>query len=158
MQILNKLLLAAAILGPVTAEERVTPEAYRLDITLHDQSQGQPEKTNHYSLLVEPNTWGDMRAGRKVPYLQEKEKYNFADVGVLIHARVCERADKAYLQAKFEISYLAAGNALAGQPTIQFIKSETSAPLDLGKSTTVATLEDPSNGHHYTIEASVSLP
>ena len=55
----------------------------------------------------------------------EKEKYQFAEVGVIVHARVTERneklgKDRVGLEAQFEVSSVTSGGNL---PVIQHVRS-----------------------------------
>src|SRR5947209_20045237 len=116
MRILTTLIILTALLMPLAADDKPAANVYRLDFTLRDTLQGQPAKIRHYSMLLEPDNWGRLTVGTKVPYTTEKDKYNFADVGVSIRARVAERSDRVDLQTQFEVSSLTSGGNL---PTIQ---------------------------------------
>ena|SRR5947209_172443 len=147
------LLILVAALVPASAEDKAAGNVYRLDFTLRDAAQGEAAKTRHYSMLLEPNNWGQLVAATKVPYTAEKDKYNFAEIGVFIHARLTERTDAVELQAKFEVSSLASPGA---RPVVQMVRSEGTLAVTLGKSTTVVALDDPTSQHHYEIDAIVT--
>jgi len=81
----------AAALIPLSAEDKTPTNVYRLDFTLRDSAQGQAPKARPNSMLLESHKWGKLVTGTKIPYTAEKDKYQFAVVGVTIHARVTER-------------------------------------------------------------------
>lgn len=99
--------------------------------------------------MLPPNEWGKVRAGSKVPYLSEKEKYNYADVGVSIDCRLQNRDSHLYLTGRFEMSSIISGGAL---PQIQQSRSEMSGAVVQGKPTRLVSIDDPSGAHHYDID------
>lgn len=153
MRLLTTLMILAASFMPLAADDKPAANAYRLDFTLRDTVQGQPAKTRHFSMLLLPDSWGRLDVGSKVPYTTEKDKYNFADVGVSIRARIAERSERVNLETHFEVSSLSSGGNL---PVIQQVRSEGSASVALGKSTMVFSLDDPANEHHYDVDAVIT--
>jgi hypothetical protein len=104
-------------------------------------------------MLLEPDNWGRLTAQTKVPCTVEKDKYNYAEVGVSIRARLSERSDRVDLQSQFEVSSLTSGGNL---PVIQMVRSEGGTIIVLGKSTIVVSLDDPANEHHYDVDAVIT--
>ena len=156
--LLSPLLIIAATLVPLAAEDKSSSNVYRVDFTLRDVTQGPPSKARHYSMLLESNSWGKLVTGSKVPYTVEKDKYQFAEVGVIIHARITERAgnpgnERTGLEAQFEVSSITSGGNL---PVIQHVRSEVGLSVVLGQSTVLVSLDDPKGEHHYDIDATVT--
>ena len=144
--------------GSARGGRQILNKIYRIDFTLRDVAHGPPAKARHYSMLLEPNNWGKLVTGSKVPYTTEKDKYQFAEVGVIIHARVTERAgnqgsERAGLEAQFEVSSITSGGTL---PVIQHVRSEVGLSVVLGQSTVFVSLDDPKSEHHYDIDATVT--
>ncbi len=145
--------LAILLAGAATqlpAQINAPPEdGYRLDFTIHETQHGQQPKEHRYSLVLNADNWGKVTAGSKVPYLTEKDKYNYADVGVSINCRLHERGSQVFFEGKFEMSSKISGGEL---PQIQSIRSDMSAALPLGKLTRLASLDDPSGEHRYELD------
>ena len=143
------LLLGAAALQPLPAQDPASDNIYRLDFTVHETNVNQPAKDRHYSLLVQPNSWGKIMAGNKVPYMTEKDKFSYADVGVMIDCRLQERNTHLFLDGKFELSSTVPGGNL---PQIQSFRSDMTGTVEPGKPTRLVALDDPMADRHYEIE------
>jgi hypothetical protein len=142
-------LLLAAALQPLSAQDPSSDNIYRLDFTIHETNLNQPAKDHRYSLLVQPNSWGSVKAGNKVPYMTEKDKFNYADVGISIDCRVQERSTHLVLNGKFELSSTTSTGNL---PQIQSFRSDMTGALAPGKATKLVALDDPQSDRHYEIE------
>ncbi len=162
-------ILAVAAVLPLSAEEKTSIDnVYRVDFTIHETTLASQPKDRHYSLLLEPNSWGKISAGSKVPYTVEKDKFNYADVGVIISCRLREKGPQVSMDAKFEVSStmnVASKMDLSAElkrtpggnmPLIQSVRSEMSAPIPLAAATRVVTLDDPSADRHYEITVAIT--
>jgi hypothetical protein len=151
--LLLPLLLAAATLPPLPAQDPSSDTIYRLDFTIHETNVNQPAKDHRYSLLVQPNSWGKIMAGNKVPYMTEKDKFNYADVGVIIDCRVQERNTRLLLSGKFELS---SATTSSSQPQIQSFRSDMTGAVEPGKPTRLVAIDDPMADRHYEIEVTAT--
>jgi hypothetical protein len=150
MRTLFPLLLLGAAVLPLPAQDPPGDNIYRLDLTVHETNVNQPVKDRRYSLLVQPNSWGKIMVGNKVPDLTEKDKYSYADVGVNIDCRLQERNTHLLLTGKFELSSTVKEGTL---PQIQSFRSDMTGSIEPGKSATLVAIDDPQGGRHYEIEA-----
>lgn len=149
MRTLFPLLLLAAAALPLAAEDAPSDNIYQLDFTVHETNANQPAKVRHYSLLVQPNSWGKIMAGNKVPYMTEKDKFNYAEVGVNIECRLQERNTRLLVSGKFELSSTVSGG---NPPQIHSFRSDMTGPVEPGKPTRLVAIDDPTADRHYEIE------
>ena len=98
---------------------------------------------------------GTFRSGSRVPIPTGGGNVNFVDVGVNIDATVREQNGTFPLRAEIEVS--SASKAEAGQqPVIGQMRVMVSTTVVLGKSTQVASVDDPVTQRKFEVDALVT--
>ena len=131
--------------------------SYRLNFSLHEMENGKRLSTRHYSLMLEPNAWAELKVGSKVPVTTNagaNTQYTYVDVGVNIRAKLQEQASELHLHAEIEVSNLGTDREAQARPAPQIrqIRANVDAILPPGRATPVVTLDDPATPRQYEIE------
>jgi len=160
------LALAAALLlpaGAMLAQEAHETPVYKVDFTLRDSADATAKAGRKYTLLVNPGRRATMRVGNKVAYPtnttggvgQSNQQFQYYDVGVNIDCTVEERAGKYMMHADLNMSTVVpAEKAAAGTlgPTISQISVNMDTTVTAGKSTVVASFDDPGTARKFDVD------
>lgn len=172
----SAVLFVATLLMPavaVRAQEKgggADLAVYKVEFNIHDGS-----ASRRYVMMIAGNDKGVMRLGQKVPYATGSfrptsatdaatplvaTQFNYAEVGVNIDCRVNELNGKVQMKASLEISTVLPHDKGAQQiipsPTIGQLRMDVNGVLNLGKSTVVASIDDPVTSRKFDVEATIT--
>ena len=164
---LAALLMPAAALRGQEKGGSADAAVYRVEFNIHDGS-----ASRRYVMMIEGNDKGVMRLGQKVPYATGSlnpgapggpmvaTQFNYADVGVNIDCRLNELNGKVSMKASLEISTVLPQDKGAQQtipsPTIGQLRIDVNGIVNLGKTTMVASVDDPVTSRKFDVEATVT--
>ncbi len=170
------LLSSAALIVPGRAQDRPAParSVYRVDLVFRDSADtaGRPRR---YSVMMDTEGRGSIRVGNRVPYVTGtfqpgtaaggasplvSTQYQYADIGVNVDCSVKDVAGKAALNTQIEVSSLVqptkpAEANVPPAPTVAQTRIGVATLLDVGKSTSIASFDDPVTGRRFDVEATV---
>jgi hypothetical protein len=178
--ILITFLIAACSAASAQEETKPAPKPepkltnwYKVEITLSEFEDGKKTNTRSYTMEAEENgSPAVMKLGDRVPIVTggparaEEEKllnvqFQYLDVGLNITSWVRERQGRLGLTVSVDQSSVAKPNealrVAPNQPMIRQLKMENTAFVTLGKTTLIASVDDPGKANHkYTVDATVT--
>lgn len=156
-------------------ELRRGPDAnvYRVEFNIRDGSDAAARNGRRYALMVTPDQKGTFHVGQKVPYATGSlmpagravseapiTQFNYADIGVNIQCQVSPLGGQARLKATLDLSSVIqhdkAGPGMPSQPVIGQLRTDIDGVLNLGRATTVASIDDPVTSRKVEIEATIT--
>jgi len=138
---------------------------YRLDYTVKEVEDGKVVNSRAYSLIMQSSeergrTFGEVRAGSRVPVNVGEKGVQYLDVGVGINSRLYQlESGNLALDTNVEISTLAGGEETLRSsvgPVIRQIRSNTFSEISAGKTTQIAQMDDPISKHRFQIEVTAT--
>ena len=149
---------------------------YRVEFKISELEGEKKLNSRLYSLRVEPHVTGRLRAGSRVPVqsgsaspekgAEKGAEFQYLDVGQNIDCTVGSESEHTVgLSISVEISNVTprekagsdnAAPYIQGQPTIQQVKTEARATVELGKPTIIISSDDPSSNHTFQIEVTAT--
>ncbi|MBN9657182.1 MAG: hypothetical protein J0H49_03335 [Acidobacteria bacterium] len=173
MKLKSLILCALCVWGVAAAQERPDPVSYRVDFQFRDVADKSSSAVRRYSLIVDPSGTGILRLGQRVPYATAVSQgggggsapavatqIQYADIGVNIDCRLRETGAKVTMTSNLEISTLIPAEktaaASAQAPTVGSMRFAVGAALTLGKSTTIASIDDPVTQRKFDLDATVT--
>ncbi len=149
----------AGLLLSASALPAQTP-VYRLNFAVHEAEDGKRVGTRNYTMMVESDSKGTIRAGTKVPVKTGADQFQYIDTGVNLDCRVREREGGLTLYTDFELS----GPPTEGEqkafggpmPPIHQMRSSVAAAAVAGKPLTVLSIDDPATKRHYELEVTAT--
>lgn len=154
--------LAAVFAGLLlfTAALRAQTPVYKISFAVHEIEDGKRVGTRNYTMMVESDSKGTIRAGTKVPVKTSADQFQYIDTGVNLDCRVREREGGLTLYADFELSGPPTeGEQKAftgGMPPIHQMRSTVAAAAVAGKPLTILTIDDPATRRRYELEVTAT--
>lgn len=173
MKLKSLILCALCVCGVAAAQERNDPISYRVDFQFRDVADKSSSAIRRYSLIVDPSGTGVLRLGQRVPYptaLSQSggggsapavaTQIQYADVGVNLDCRLRETGSKVTMNANLEMSTLIPAEKSAASsvpaPTVGSMRFTIGAVLTPGKTTTIASIDDPVTQRKFDVDATVT--
>jgi hypothetical protein len=162
---------------PALAQENKGADSavFKVEFNIHDGSDAAARAGRRYTMLIEANTKGTFRVGTKVPYATGSfqagvggavsplvnTQFNYADIGVNIDCHVSDIVNgKLVLHSTLDLSTLVPHDKGAAMnppsPTIAQLRIEINDVLMLGKTTLVASIDDPVTMRKFDVEVTVN--
>ena len=174
MRISIALVAAALLLPQLPAGAQDKPggtPTYKVDFNIHDGS-GTARGARHYTLLTESGRKATFKVGNRVPAASGSfqpgnaaplvnTQFTYLDIGVNIECVVGEMSGKIMLHGSLDLSSVApAGDAArpggSSNPTLVQTKVDLDTAIDLGKPTTIASIDDPVTTRQFQVEATIT--
>src|SRR5712692_5704154 len=164
-------------LGSAGAQEKSEPgntNVYKVDFVIRDGSDAAARSGRRYSLLIDASGKGLFRVGQRVPYATGSfqpglagagvsplvsTQYSYADVGVNIECRLREMGGKIELHVSLDMSTLVQPDRAPPtppNPTIGTARIEMDAMVAAGKTSQIASIDDPVTMRKLDVEATVT--
>ncbi len=154
--------------NPAPRPEPKLTNWYKVELTLNELEDGKKTNTRTYTMEAEENgSSAVMKLGDRVPVATgvtaggNPTSFQYIEVGLNITCWVRERQGRLGLTISVEQSSIAPPTPSAlvaqNQPMIRQLRTENTAFVTLGKSTLIASVDDPGKANHkYTVEATVT--
>ena len=143
-----------------------------MEVNIHDGSDAAARTGRRYTMLVDDSHKAVFHVGNRVPVAtgsfqpgggvaKVNTQFTYMDTGVNIECTVRESGGKVALHGSLDLSTIARHDAEPGaidvpSPTIGQTKLELDATLELGKPTTVASIDDPVTARQLRVEATIT--
>lgn len=173
MKLKSLILCSICVCGIAAAQERNDPVSYGVDFQFRDVVDKSSSSVRRYSLIVDSSGMGVLRLGQRVPYATAMSQpgagrsapavatqIQYADVGVNLDCRLRETGSKVTMNANLEVSTLIPADKPAASslpaPTVGSMKFTIGAVLTQGKTTTIASIDDPVTQRKLDVDATVT--
>lgn len=166
------MVLVASALPLAAQEKRESPARsfYTVELNIRDGAPGAAENGRRYSMMLDNEGRGSFRVGTRVPYVTgtfqapqgqtatTQNQYSYFDAGVNIDCRVREVGQYLALNGQVDISSVIPPDKTGAgpNPTINSLRLDMSALLKPGKTSTVATVNDPVTMRRFELDATVT--
>ena len=158
--------MAAALLCPALAVHAQDSSPYKVDFTIRDTGDAGGKTGRKYSLLVNHNQKTVFKVGNRVPVVSGgtggvggNAQFTYIDVGLNIDCVLAEAGSKFAIHADLDISTAVmpdkSPNA-ANAPTISQIKLNLDTIVAPGKSTVVASFDDPVTSRKFDLDVAIT--
>ena len=159
---------------PVIGQEKGGADSgvYKVEFNLHDGSDAAAKTGRRYTIMIEANDKGIFRVGQKVPYatgsfqsgagagVTPLTQFNYAEIGVNIDCRINEFNGKVRVKATLDLSTIVQPDKITvpfpTNPIIGQLRIEVNALVNPGKTTLVASIDDPVTLRKFDVEATVT--
>jgi hypothetical protein len=138
---------------------------FKLTFVIYEIDDGKRINQRDYMMIGKTNNQpSSIRIGTRIPVYTEEKKMTYVDAGLTLRCGLKEQADRR-LQAEcdVEISSFIRPEQLAGSgtgvpsaPVLRTTRTSSWALLTLGKSTTIATVDDINSGKRMQIEVTAT--
>jgi hypothetical protein len=127
---------------------------YRLDFAIREMDGEKVLDTRHYSLWLQTGEMERIQSSSEASYKTGEAKLGFKNVGVSILSTVKESDGSPWLDLQLQISdFIPPEKGEEGsQPISRGIDIHSKAPLSLGKSVPVSSVEDPVTRHRFQVD------
>ena len=155
-------------------KEAPEPAVYKAEFVIRDGSEAAAKPGRRYAMLIDTGGRGTFRVGQKVPYPTSSyqpsqgtgasplvsTQYQYVDIGVNIDCRLREVSGKVAINADIDVSTIVQHDkgaaATPPNPAIASIRIGINAMVNPGKSTMVASIDDPVTMRRFDVEATVT--
>jgi hypothetical protein len=131
---------------------RAPHHVYRLDYVVSVTEPGKPARTSTYTMNVEEDSGGEVRAGENMPLVTGGPGAGAAprqDVGLAIRCHLASAGDDLLLHASTELT--APDDGIEGFRAIRKITSSGDAVVAPGKTTVLASVQEPTSHARYEV-------
>lgn len=147
--------MAMGMVMGLAGQERRDPPVFKLELVIRDGNEAAAKAGRRYTMLMNSGEKGTFRSGNRVPVNAATGSTNYVETGVNIDATVREQNGTFPLSASIEVS--SAGKAEAGQqPVIGQMRINVTTTVVLGKTTQVASVDDPVTQRKFEVDALVT--
>jgi hypothetical protein len=141
-------------------------QAYRLDFSFNEVTDGKIVNTRHYSMDLTAGSSDEIKIGTRVPVVTsagpgtpQTDTFQYIDIGTNIWSQLREHGDEWMLVVRGEVSSLdtEAGNrAGTSLPVVRQIKISGDTSLVVGKPMVIGTADDPNSKRQFQLEVTVT--
>lgn len=151
------------LLLPATAQEEKassndTPAFYRVSIRVIEKIEGKATNSRDYLLYLKHDVYGEIRTGNKVPIPSDKGTV-YMDVGLNVDCMVRRiGGNQVAVDLRFELASVAGQRSvLPGQsaPITRSVQSTASTKIELGKPTTIISVNDVTSESRFELEITI---
>jgi hypothetical protein len=147
-----------------SAKQPEKPAAtYRLDFSINELENGKKINARRYlqTVTTQPEfdrSFRELKIGSRVPVEVGNGQFQYIDIGTNISSRLYPRADELMLDAKAEISNVAAPSedAKSLHPIVRQMVIGGSMALTPGKPLVIGSVDDPSSTHTFQLEVTAT--
>ncbi len=147
------LVLSGPVLGYAAASRKAAPKpshhVYRLDYLVSVTEPGKPDATSTYTMNVEEDHGGDLRAGENLPLAPSKSSPR-QDVGLSIHTQVTRLGNDLLLHNSTELS-APEDAANQGPRGIRKVSANGDAVASPGTPAVVMSVQEPVSHARYEV-------
>lgn len=147
--------MALGLVAGVAGQERREPSVFKLELIIRDGTEAAAKVGRRYTMLVNTGEKGTFRSGNRVPITATNGSVNYVDLGVNIDATVREQNGTFPLRAEIEVSSADKPEAVP-QPVIGQMRISLNTTVVLGKTTQVASVDDPVTHRKFEVDVLVT--